>query len=241
VKDPAGDRANPASAGSHGVGWPPRGRTPRTPLPFRGAGLRAGSGGLAATAPSSRPVANRRSRGSPVVKLRRLADRAAVPGGPRGRGGGPLTAARVSTQGPQRSRLSGCHVIQRERPQPFPAMSRPAPAGSGPQRVTHGPDEGSHGGGHPFRWSEEGPTPTLAYPAPNVTARSCWLCPFGGSGAAAPQGALRAIDPSARPRSWRTFGPRRLRRQSQACPGCHRPWCRSVPAWPAWRWRVQRP
>jgi hypothetical protein len=28
-------------------------------------------------------------------------------------------------------------------------------------------------------------------------------------------GALRAIDASARPRSWRTFGPRRLRRQSQ--------------------------
>jgi hypothetical protein len=27
--------------------------------------------------------------------------------------------------------------------------------------------------------------------------------------------ALRAIDPSACPRSWRTFGPRRLRRQSQ--------------------------
>jgi hypothetical protein len=36
-----------------------------------------------------------------------------------------------------------------------------------------------------------------------------------GSGAAAPGGALRAIDPSAWPRSWRTFGPRRLRRQSR--------------------------
>jgi hypothetical protein len=35
-----------------------------------------------------------------------------------------------------------------------------------------------------------------------------------GRGAAAPQGALRAIDPSA-PRSWRTYGPRRLRRQSK--------------------------
>ena len=30
---------------------------------------------------------------------------------------------------------------------------------------------------------------------------------------------------AARPRSWRTCGPRRLRRQSQACPGCHAPWC----------------
>src|SRR6266540_3199530 len=37
--------------------------------------------------------------------------------------------------------------------------------------------------------------------------------PPWGRGAAAPQGALRAIDSSARPRFWRTFGPRRLRRQ----------------------------
>jgi len=39
--------------------------------------------------------------------------------------------------------------------------------------------------------------------------------PHRGGGAAAPSGALRAFHPSARPRSWRTFGPRRLRRQSQ--------------------------
>jgi len=39
--------------------------------------------------------------------------------------------------------------------------------------------------------------------------------PTRGSGADAPSGALRAIDSSARPRSWRTYGPRRLRRQSQ--------------------------
>ena len=37
-----------------------------------------------------------------------------------------------------------------------------------------------------------------------------------GDGAAAPGGALRAIDSSARPRSWRTCGPRRLRRQFQS-------------------------
>jgi hypothetical protein len=41
---------------------------------------------------------------------------------------------------------------------------------------------------------------------------STW--PPRGSGAAAPGGALRAIDASARPRSWRPCGPRRLRRQS---------------------------
>jgi hypothetical protein len=40
--------------------------------------------------------------------------------------------------------------------------------------------------------------------------------PPRGSGAAAPEGALRAIDSTARPHSWRTFGPRRLRRQSDA-------------------------
>ena len=44
-----------------------------------------------------------------------------------------------------------------------------------------------------------------------------WTGPPRGNGAAAPQGALRAIHSSACPRSWRTCGPRRLRRQSQAC------------------------
>ena len=38
--------------------------------------------------------------------------------------------------------------------------------------------------------------------------------PPRGNGAAAPSSALRAIDPSARPRSWRTCGPRHLRRRS---------------------------
>jgi hypothetical protein len=39
--------------------------------------------------------------------------------------------------------------------------------------------------------------------------------PLRGSGAARPSCALRAIDSSACPRSWRTCGPRRLQRQSQ--------------------------
>jgi hypothetical protein len=42
-----------------------------------------------------------------------------------------------------------------------------------------------------------------------------WSCPPRGSGAAAPGGALRAIDSSARPCSWWTFGPHHLRRQSE--------------------------
>jgi hypothetical protein len=48
-----------------------------------------------------------------------------------------------------------------------------------------------------------------------VNAPAPTVAPLGGSGAATPQGALRAIDSPARPRSWRTCGPRRLRRQSQ--------------------------
>jgi hypothetical protein len=47
------------------------------------------------------------------------------------------------------------------------------------------------------------------------------MAPLRGSGTARPSGALRAIDPTACPHSWRTFGPRRLRRQSQPSPGCH--------------------
>jgi hypothetical protein len=34
------------------------------------------------------------------------------------------------------------------------------------------------------------------------------IVPLGGSGAAAPSGALRAIDSTACPRSWRIYGPR---------------------------------
>jgi len=45
---------------------------------------------------------------------------------------------------------------------------------------------------------------------------------LGGSGAAAPSGALRAIDQSARPRLGQTFGRRRLRRHLS------RPW---LPSW----------
>ena len=61
-------------------------------------------------------------------------------------------------------------------------------------------------------------------------AHQCWSVPLRGasqpqkprltgpprgSGASARQGALRAIDSFRRSRSWRTCGPRRLRRQSQ--------------------------
>jgi hypothetical protein len=55
-----------------------------------------------------------------------------------------------------------------------------------------------------------------------------------GSGAAAPSGALQAIDVTARPRSSLTFGPGRQRRQSQpaldAHPGWYPPGSRKAPA-----------
>jgi len=51
--------------------------------------------------------------------------------------------------------------------------------------------------------------------------------PRRGSGASARQGALRAIDSFRPSRSWRTYGPRRLRRQS-ARPACHPGWCGMV-------------
>jgi hypothetical protein len=53
--------------------------------------------------------------------------------------------------------------------------------------------------------------------------------PPRGSSAAAPRGALRAIDRSACPRSWRTCGSRRLRRQSQLRHGYHSAWYCSRP------------
>jgi hypothetical protein len=135
--------------------------------------------------------------------------------------GGPLTAAsRDSGTGPHRPYpppLRGCHVIQRERPQPFPACPDPHPPVCGPQRAADGPEGLSWRFGPSLRFERRrGPTPTLAYPAPTRRLRSCWSCPLRGSGAAAPIGALRAIDPSARPRLGRTAGPRRLRRQSES-------------------------
>jgi hypothetical protein len=69
-------------------------------------------------------------------------------------------------------------------------------------------------GPQPLRWTLRG---TLrrppAYPLHRPGAPFPLVMPLGG--AERPQGALRAIDSSACPRSWRTCGPRRLRRQSE--------------------------
>ena len=53
--------------------------------------------------------------------------------------------------------------------------------------------------------------------------------PSGGMERPGRVDALRAIDSSARPRSWRTCGPRRLRRH-QSCPGSHAAWRRTTKA-----------
>jgi hypothetical protein len=219
VRHPAGgDRANPASAGPRGVARPPRGRTPRTPrtprAPLGARGRARGPAGWPPRSPRGRPVADRHSRGSGVVMERRLADRAAVPGGPRGRGG-PLTAASwVTAQGPHDSHLSSCHVIQRERPQPFPGMSRPATAGlratAGRSRAPRGPRADVL----PLRWGRRDLRSFWRILSQGRTTHSHWSWPSGGD-AARPSGALRAVDSSACPRCWRTCGPHRLRRQSQ--------------------------
>jgi hypothetical protein len=49
--------------------------------------------------------------------------------------------------------------------------------------------------------------------------------PLGGSGAARPGGALRAIDRSARPRSWADLRSAPPKAAISACPGCHAGWC----------------
>src|SRR5829696_3351658 len=59
------------------------------------------------------------------------------------------------------------------------------------------------------------PTPPTRVPPRLLGDPSPLVMPPSGSGASARQGALRAIDSFRRSRFWRTFGPRRLRRQSQ--------------------------
>ena len=66
------------------------------------------------------------------------------------------------------------------------------------------------------------------------TAAGCaadW--PPWGSGAAAPSGALRAIDPSTRPRLWADLRSAPPTAAFRACPGCHSAWHRMRGALPA--------
>jgi len=79
--------------------------------------------------PARPAVADRRSRGSVVAMAGWLAHRAEGPGGLPPGGGGVVRCRRPAGSAPKdRSHLSGCHVIRRERPQPFPGMSTPPPS-----------------------------------------------------------------------------------------------------------------
>jgi hypothetical protein len=92
-------------------------------------------------------------------------------------------------------------------------------------------DTGKHGAAPPIhgRMGRFEPLAPCAYITCRLPRR---MAPLGGvvRPAAAPSGALRAIDSKPCPRSWRTFGPRRLRRQPQACSGCPIGWCRTSKA-----------
>src|SRR6266487_1155337 len=67
---------------------------------------------------------------------------------------------------------------------------------------------------------------------------ACWRGPWG-SGAAAPQGALRAIDSSARPRLWAGLRPAPPSAAVSVCPGYHSWWSRTTtPCCPESRSRV---
>jgi hypothetical protein len=52
-----------------------------------------------------------------------------------------VTESGMWSPGPLLPLSTGCHVIQRERPQPFPAMSRSACGGFWRPRAVHGPAE----------------------------------------------------------------------------------------------------
>ena len=165
------------------VAWPPRGRTSRTPrtprAPLGARGRARGPAGWPPQPPPGRPVAVRRSRGSVVAMAGWLAHRAAVPGGP---GGGWSAAGGgvADCQGPHRP-LSGCHVIQRERPQTLPGMSTPAPgrllAAAGRSWARPG---GPQAAVRPCVEHRFGPTQAPGVPVDGRTIHSRWLCPPRG-------------------------------------------------------------
>jgi hypothetical protein len=226
ARHPASPPREPRERGVARGHLAPSGEDPAHPAnparPFRGAGSRAGSGGLAAVAAARATVATG-ARGVPVVMARPFAHRAAVPEASSGRvvrqQRGATTAPKDRTIPP--SLLAGCHVIQRERPQPFPGPSRPAPAvlraAAGHSRAPRGP----RGRWSSLRLHRRGPTQLLAY-LPQVVRPILTGHAPRGSGADRTSGALRAIDSLACPRSWRTCG-RAAHGSISACSGYHAP------------------
>jgi hypothetical protein len=187
VRHPARDRANPASAGPRGVGCPPRGRTPRTPrtprAPFRGAGSRAGSGGLAATT-AARPAGRRptlaRFGGGDGTAAGPSAQRSRRPPGGRG---GPLTRQAGPAPKDRTARTSRAVTLSNENAlSRFRVPSTPHPPPCGPQRAAHGRPRAGWS-----RW----PQPASARPRPAAT--KC------GGGWPTPARAARPSPPATRP------------------------------------------
>jgi hypothetical protein len=127
-------------------------------------------------------------------------------------------------------------LLRWQAPQPCPTHQR---LGS------RGPARGGDPTATPTSIPTAFPPPQMAYPLPPGGWITAGLAPLGGSGAAAPSGALRAIDSSAWPRFRRTCGPHRLRRQMGAGAISTPPWpvrsgsCRSSALLKLWRpWRT---
>jgi hypothetical protein len=77
----------------------------------------------------------------------------------------------------------------------------------------------------PTRISTLAPTPATRVPLPaRVTLFALVMPPEGGVERPRRKVRVARLFHAARPRSWRTCGPRRLRRHSQACPGYHAEW-----------------
>jgi hypothetical protein len=169
-------------------------RRVRAPAPGRGAAV------VAATRPiPRRDRAGSRARGVPVGPPAAALDpgraaRAGVHAAPRAAGARPADRE-LPAQGDSAGIGLSCGVLARGwcRPRSWRPVPRRIVGISITERLVRDyPDEPS------------GAQPRATHSPPR------------GSGAATPQGALRAIDSTVRPRSWRTFGPRRLRRQSDA-------------------------
>ena len=162
-------RRRPVSAARHPAGGPreprerevarghlaPSGKDPAHPAnparPFRGAGSRAGSGGLAA------PAAARPAGGRPALAGFRGGDgRAAGPTAPRSpeAPGGRVVRCRRRAGSPPKDRTAlTCRPVtlsNENAPSRFRACPHPHPPACGPQRAAYGPGQGSQGGCPPL-------------------------------------------------------------------------------------------
>jgi hypothetical protein len=136
-------------------------------------------------------------------------------------GGGVVRLQQRPTAAPQdRTSPHACRAVTLSNEKAlsrFRACPDPHPPVCGPQWVAHGARRGVHGVGYPPSvGARKGTYANPGVPCAERDGPFLLVMPRRGSRAAAPGGALRAIDSSAWPRSWRTYGPRRLQRRSRA-------------------------